>query len=603
MKKLVFFFIVHLIFNISLISQNAIGKGNISSMGVTIIDQYQDTLWTKVTNGANINNREGLNSKIMEASRFLTQATLGFENYHIDEVLDVGIGGWIDVQMQLTQTKIFPKTKEIYKIRLDSMAAHGAKPERLEFRPRWKIFNYAWWDQMMRNEDLLRHRVALAFTEIFVISRKGDLQFYGDGFASYYDMLAKNTFGNYKDLLRDITLHPCMGKYLSHLNNQKTDTIKNIHPDENYAREIMQLFSIGLYELNIDGSRKLDGETFIPTYGQEDIQEFAKIFTGLSVAGNIKNPYNHKKIYFGKSLWTSNINIPMIMYEDMHEQGEKKLLGGKIVPSGQTGMQDIEDAIDNLFNHPNVGPFIAFRIIQRMVKSNPSPEYVARVAAVFNDNGNGVRGDMGATIKAILMDEEARTISSSDLESSNLLKEPLLRYTQFARFANKKNTDNYWWNDNENFAKKVKQDIFDSPSVFNFYLPDYSPNGDIAEARLFAPEFTIHTTITSPSYVNEVYKWTISPGELMQTSEGEWMEETSVKWDITSLKNLAVDSDTFINELDMMLTHGTLSEYTRAEIYNVLTQIVPSEEYDYLEQRVRIGTYLFLISPDYAIMK
>lgn len=603
MKKLILFLLVQLLFCSIAFCQNYIGAGNDASITVTSSDELQDANWPKSASAANTINGEGLDSKEMEASRFLTQATLGFENYHIDDVVNVGIDAWIDNQMQLPQTKLLPKTEEIYQIRLDSMAVQNEFPNESEFRPRWWMFNYAWWDQMMRNEDLLRHRVAVAFSEIFVISRKSDLQNFGDGLADYYDMLAGHAFGNYKNLLRDVTLHPCMGKYLSHLNNPKADPAQNIHPDENYAREIMQLFSIGLYELNMDGSRKLDNGNFIPTYGQDDIREFAKIFTGLSVADWITNPYGDNSIFFGKSLWTSNVTMPMIMYENKHEPGPKTLLKGRTVPAGQTGMQDIEDAIDNLYNHPNVGPFISFRLIQRLVKSNPSPDYIERVASVFNNNGNGERGDLGATVKAILMDAEARSCTPQNTVNSSKLKEPLLRYTHFTRVADKYNPYNYWWNVNWNFANNVNQDLFDSPSVFNFYLPDHSPNGDIADANLFAPEFNIHNTITAPGYVNEVYKWTVNWGQLMSTWEGGWMNETEVQWDITSMMELAKDPETFINELDKMLTHGTLSAFTRSEIKNVMVNIVPESWYNYLEERVRMGVYLFLISPDYAIMR
>jgi uncharacterized protein (DUF1800 family) len=603
MKELYLFLIIILLFTIEGLAQSYIGAGNDTKITVTSSDEYQDSSWTKRALAINTVNGVGLDSEILEASRFLCQSSLGFEDQHIQDVLELGIESWIDHQMGLPPTKILPKTQEIYCTSLDSMALTDIKPTILEFRPRWWIFNYAWWDEMMRNEDLLRHRVAQAMTEIFVIARKGDLVFYGDGFASYYDMLAENAFGNYKDLLLDVTLHPCMGKYLSHLNNPKADPVNNIHPDENYAREVMQLFSIGLYELNADGSRKTINGEFIPTYGQDDIREYAKIFTGLGVSGNIPNPYNHKTVNFGKSLWTSDVTIPMKMYEEQHETGSKTLLGGQVIPAGQPGMKDIEDAIDNLYRHPNVGPFISFRLIQRLVKSNPSPEYIARVTAVFDDNGQGVRGDMGATVKAILMDSEARDCASQKQVSSSLLKSPILRYTQFARMADKCNENSYWWNDNDQFAKTVLQDLFDSPSVFNFYLPDYSPNGAIANANLYAPEFNIHNTVTSPAYVNEVYKWTSASGEIMENREGEWMNETKVQWDISRLKEFAKDPESFINEMDKLLTAGELSTFTRSEIKYVLSQIVPNKSYDYLEERVRLGTYLFLISPDYAVIR
>ena len=584
-------------------SQQYIGAGNDQGVTVTASHQYQDSNWPKTALAANTMNGLGLDAERLEAARFLTQASMGYENYHIDDVVTMGIDSWVDNQMQLPQTFMLPKVQEIYQITLDSMAAKGDVPNESEFRPRWWEFNYAYWDQMMRNQDLLRHRVAFALSEIFVISRKSELQNFGDGLADFYDMLASHAFGNYENLLRDVTLHPCMGEYLSHLNNPKSNPASNIHPDENYAREIMQLFSIGLYELNPDGSRiRINGD-LVPTYGQDEIREFAKIFTGLSVGGWVPNPYGNSGIYFGKGVWTADVTVPMVMYENQHEPGAKTLLKGVSVPAGQTGMQDIDDAIHNLFMHPNVGPFIAFRLIQRLVKSNPSPEYIERMTQVFNNNGNGVRGDMGALVKAILMDGEARACTPLSDDSNSKLKEPLIRYMQFTRAVDKYNPYDYLWNVNWNFAYLAQQDLFNSNSVFNFYLPDHQPNGDIAQQDLFAPEYNLHNTLTAPGYINEVYRWTISWGELMRTWEGAWMNETEVQFDLTSLMELAKDPETFINELDRLLLHGTMSPNTRSIVRTAMDSLLPGQWYNQLEERVRLGVYLVLISPDYAVMR
>lgn len=593
---------IWILIQLPLFSQQYIGAGNDQGVTISASDQYQDSNWPNAALAANTMNGIGLDAKRLEAARFLTQASMGYENYHIDDVANMGIGTWIDNQMQLPQTFILPKIMEIYQIRIDSMAVQGEVPDESVFRPRWWEFNYAYWDQMMRNQDLLRHRVAFALSEIFVISRKSELQNFGDGFANYYDMLASHAFGNYENLLRDVTLHPCMGEYLSHLNNPRA--VGNIHPDENYAREIMQLFSIGLYELNSDGSRILDdNDDFIPSYGQDNIREFAKIFTGLGVADWVPNPYGSNSIYFGKGLWTADVTQPMIMYENQHEPGTKQLLKGTTVPAGQTGMQDIDDAIHNLYMHPNVGPFIAFRLIQRLVKSNPSPQYIDRISQVFNNNGNGVRGDLGAVVKAILMDGEARACTPLGDETNSRLKEPLIRYMQFTRAVDKYNPYDYLWNVNWNFAYSAQQDIFNSNSVFNFYLPDHQPNGEISDQDLFAPEYNLHNTLTAPGYINEVYRWTISWGELLRTWEGAWMAETEVQFDLTSLMELAKDPETFLNELDRLLVHGTLSESTRSIVRTALDSLLPGQWYNQLEERVRLGTYLVLISPDYAVMR
>lgn len=587
------------------LAQTYIGGGNDQGIIVTASSQYNQANWPKAASANHTINGSGLDAKEMEASRFLTQASLGFDVGHIDDVVDQGIESWIDAQIQLPQTMMLPKVEQIYQIIIDSMAVKGDAPQVDEFRPRWWDFNYAWWDQMMRNDDLLRHRVAFALSEIFVVSRKSDLSNFGDGLASYYDMLAKNAFGNYEDLLRDVTLHPVMGEYLSHLNNPKADPSKNIHPDENYAREIMQLFSIGLYELDMEGSRLTTSSgDYIPTYGQDDIREFAKVFTGLGVSGVIDNPYNgNDNLYFGRGIWVADVTQPMMMYNEEHDQEEKKLLKGYTIPAGQNGMADINGAIHNLATHPNVGPFIAYRLIQRLVKSNPTGAYVARVSEVFNNNGNGVRGDMGAVVKAILMDGEARACSYLSDDKNSKLKEPLLKYVHFARAVNKSNPLDYYWNVNYEFSIWVNQDLMNSPSVFNFYLPDHQPNGDIADQGLVAPEFNLHNTLTAPGYMNQVNRWIVSWGRIMSTWEGDWMADTEVKFDIDYYKLLAADVETFINELDKVFTHGNLSVETRDLLRTSLNQLDENVYDKYLEYRVRIGVYIILISPDYAVLR
>lgn len=259
---------------------------------------------------------------------------------------------------------------------------------------------WSWWQQVIDGPDPLRQRVALALSEIFVVSDNSDAVASNPvGAASYYDMLLGDAFGNYRDILLDVTLHPVMGAYLSHLRNDKSDPRSGRYPDENYAREIMQLLSIGLFQLKQDGTLLRDGRGKpIPTYDNDDITELAKIFTGLSFDGPDRN------FGSGAEAWTR----PMRMYEEHHEPGPKRLIRGRHVPASQTGMQDISAAVDNLFRHPNVGPFIARRLIQRLVTSNPSPLYVQRAAAAFADDGHRVRGNMRAVISAILLDPEAR---------------------------------------------------------------------------------------------------------------------------------------------------------------------------------------------------
>jgi len=597
-------------------AQNYIGAGNDNQVKVYSSSEYQHPNWTKTAKAENTINAIGLDSEIMEASRFLSQATLGFDYSNIENVIELGIEGWIDDQMQLATTEILPKTMEIWQQVIDSITQN--EPFELnedEFRPQWNDFEYAWWDLMMRNEDLLRHRVAQAFSQIFVVSTKSELSSFGDGLANYYDMLSKNAFGNFENLLRDVSLHPCMGEYLSHYQNQKADPVNNIHPDENYAREVMQLFSIGLYELNPDGSRMLDqAGNFIPTYGQQDIKEFAKIFTGLSAADTVPNPYGGYELNFWRGFWTADVTKPMKMYDEFHEPGTKYLLKGRVVPAGQSGLQDIDAAVNNLFNHPNVGPFIGKQLIQRLVKSNPSPAYINRVTQVFNNDGNGIRGNMAAVIKAVLLDGEARACSFLQNENNSRLKEPLTRYTHFARAVNKYNPHDYYWNVSWNFQKDAGQGLFAAPSVFNFYLPNHSPIGDIGSAGLVAPEYNLHNTRTGPGYMNMVHTWTVDWGRILETWEkwGRWdfineadhsYEQTQTRFDINYYKELAKDPTAFINELDRVFTHGTLSDHTKNILKDTMDDLPYSEWHDHLEFRVYLAMYILLVSPDYAVMR
>ncbi len=587
-------------------SQEYIGAGNDVGITVTTSSSYTDVNWTETAVGENTINGNGLDAELMEASRFLAQATMGYDKADMQDVVDMSIESWIDDQLQKPVTYITPEMNYSWQVSIDTMLNQGIPLEEIHFRPTWNYFNYGWWHVTMTNEDQLRHRMAYALSQIFVVSINSDLSSYGDGLAIYYDMLLDHSFGNYRDILEDVTYSPMMGFYLSHLNNPKANPASNTRPDENYAREIMQLFSIGLYELNLDGSRKTDANgDFIPTYGQDEIREFAKIFTGLSVGGSlpagIPNMYNDGSIYFGKDLWTANLTVPMTMYEEWHEPGTKNLLNGFVVPAGQTGDEDISDAIDNLFNHPNVGPFVAYRLIQRLVKSNPTPAYVQRVAATFNDNGLGVRGDMAAVAKAILMDAEARQCSYLMSSDNSRLREPFVRYTQYARAVDKTRTGDRYWNIGYNIWEEARQTVLGAPTVFNFYLPDHAPGGDISNAGLVAPEYNLHDSRSSVGFINNVRRWNVWWGDLFHV--WDQLGDNYTVHNIDRYKELARDSEALINELDKVFTHGRLSDATRTVIRDTMNEFQVYSTEEYLEFRVFIATYLLMISPDYAVMR
>lgn len=577
-------------------AQVILGSDPTQEIKVTTSSNYTPQYWTLSATGEKTINKVGLEGPLMEASRFLSQASLGADLETIEQVANLGIEAWIDEQMALPQSQTLDRLNEVFAEVLEWYLVNGGNPDEIATRPYWTIFNYTWWENHMNNEDLLRQKVALALSEIFVISIESNLADAGFGLADYYDVLLRHSFGNFEDLLREVSLHPCMGYYLSHLNNPREIPEENIHSDENYAREIMQLFTIGLYELNQDGSRKTDGQgEWIPTYDQADIKELAKVFTGLGVGDVMENEWVDDP-FFGLDIYVADMTTPMIMYEEWHQPGTKTLVNGYVIPSGQNGLKDINDAIHQLFLHPNVGPFIGKQLIQRLVTSNPSPGYISRVAAIFADNGQGERGDMGAVIKAILMDPEARTCSALEEDRFGKLREPFTRYTHFTKAIEMEQYYGRYWNVAYGFYQATNQMPLASRTVFNFFLPDYQPIGLIGDNDLVAPEFQIHNSRTSIEYINRVNDWAVW-GYVMD----DWEDDNPhVTYNIEALLPLARDPEVLINRLDILFTHGTLSDRTREIIKDAITPLV-SDNYRY--NRTRLALYLIMISPDYAIMK
>ena len=580
--------------------EDYVGAGHSQGIVVTSSDNHSLWGWDEIASGIKSINGDGLDARKMETARFLTQAGFGAGINYIDSISKMDFETWIDDQFTKPLPVITDTINDIWQQGLQMYIESGGDTASYGDMPYTHHFLYSWWQLNMTNSDLLRQRVALALSEILVVSFRDVLEGRGRGQANYYDIFLRNAFGNYKDILHEVALHPAMGIYLSHFNNPKTIEEQNIHPDENFAREVMQLFSIGLYELNQDGTHKLDSlGKDIPTYNNNDIKEFAKIFTGLGPGAILENEW-YDEPEFGINKWLTDLSVPMAMYEDWHEPGEKHLLNDFIVPDGQSGMQDIDMAIDNLFNHDNLAPFIARRLIQAMVKSNPTPAYISRVAAVFNDNGAGEKGDMKALIKAILLDDEARSCDWINNDEQGKLREPMQRYFQFCRSMDKSSPYGIYWNIGYDFFQNTGQAPLGSPTVFNFFLPDYQPSGPIAEAELYAPEFQIHNSQTSISYLNQVNSW-VRWGVLMDTWEAIG---TSVTLDRSNLIPLAKDPQVLVNHLDILLTNGQLSDESRQVIINALNQITHDNSWAfYLEFRVNMALYLFMISPDYTVQK
>lgn len=521
-------------------------------------------------------------SAMQQSSRFLAQASLGASMEEIEAAEALGFESWIDDQLALPPSFHLPALR-----RLQSDYADPASPVAFE-SPVFRRF--AWWDRVMASPDVLRQRVALALSEIFVVSELVDLLFiHPESVASYYDVLVEHAFGSYEDLLLAVTLHPAMGVYLSHINNDRSNPAIGRFPDENYAREVMQLFSIGLFELAPDGTPLVDGAGDpIPTYDNDDITEFARVFTGLGLQGPGASFGGHP----------GDRTLPMVMYEAHHEPGAKTLLGGFTIPDGQTGMEDIEDAIGHLADHPNVGPFLSTRLIQRLVRSNPSPAYVERVAAVWDDDGGGERGNLGAVVRAILLDPEARRdpVDPGD----GFLREPFLRWVSLLRAFDAASPSGEYLIDGAIPAFLLQQHPMASPSVFNFFQPDFAPNGPVKDAGLVAPEFQITTDASIVAIANLALFFLVEdpavPADIALFRPGSIAEDDiPVALDLSDEAALADDVDALLDRLDLLLTYGTLSPASRATIREAVVGVDPAI-------RPILALNLILTSPDYAVV-
>jgi len=503
----------------------------------------------------------------LRAAQILDLTTFGPTVGDIETVAKEGVGWWLDEQFARPVTLHEPIVRRYG-------AQYGYELQNPVIFP-GLYRRFAFFENALTAPDQLRQLTAYAFTQIFVVSATGMLNNNPIGLASYYDTLLTHSFGNFRDLLRAVTLHPAMGFYLSHVNNAKSDPVANTFPDENYAREVMQLFTIGLYELNQDGTPVLDTEGKpIATYDNDDIQAFAKVFTGLTYDVNAGSPV------FGRN--QGAMNLPMVMIDSFHEGGEKPLLNGYVVPDGQSGMQDIESALDNLFQHPNVGPFIGRQLIQRLVTSNPSPEYVARVAAVFADNGSGVRGDLEAVLRAILTDSEASDASR--------VREPFRRHLALNRSLGTVPVAGSDYGITGFFVQNLTgQMVLTAPSVFNFYSPFYRPPGG---QGLQSPEMQITTEDSVVGLIN-LFAQALYGDAPMHTHP----ELSAVALDLTPLAAYMDDRDTFMVWVERLFFGGQMREQTRDVLNDTLDEVIdlPTED------QVKVALYVALASPDQAV--
>lgn len=540
----------------------------------------------------------GIKPDLTGAARFLAQATMGYNYEQIEYVSQIGIDAWLEEQFDMPSASYATAYNMVYDSITALVSDQNTKNEYLSF---------VFYDMLIKEPDVLRHKVAFALSQILVTSTVPMSNSYrGKGAADYYDILYEGAFGNYRDMLLDVTLHPFMGIYLSYFQNRKADFGLGTLPDENYAREIMQLFTIGLLELNNDGTLKLDanGNT-IPTYDIKDVQELSKVFTGFASGATRYNTSLDFDTFHG----ATDLEVNMTMYEDEHDKNPKKMIDGTVLPPGQAGLEDINDAIDVLFNHPNIAPFISIRLIQQLVKSNPSPEYINRVASVFNNNGQGVRGDLEAVVRAILTDPEAINCNIINTPQNGKLIQPVERLTNLLiAFDVSTPSNKYWLNEKYHLRNLVAQSFMRSPSVFNFFTPFYAEGRHVRPNDLVSPEFQILDAITSIHYINLIedaikihpfYNYTATNdfGAFANPQDMPVLDFTD-EIDILNAQGMPA----LLDRLDILLCRGQLSNQAKAVIEDTISQFESLDSYT-PEKAVKDAIFLIMVSPNYMILK
>ncbi len=500
-----------------------------------------------------------------EASRFLAQAGFGATDAQISRVKALGTSGWLDEQFSA------PRTQSHY----DWMLANGYGTDT-------NLFNFngtdnTLWRKLISSPDVMRQRVTLALSEIFVASMAGlPVNWRGFVAAAYVDVLEANAFGTYRELLQAVTLSPGMGVYLNMRGNRKADAASGRVPDENYAREVLQLFSLGLVELNTDGSVKRDANgKALETYTQDTITGLARVFTGWDYDGASRTE-------------TSYTQRPMVVNAANHEPGEKRFLGTTIT-AGTAPAAALQQALDAIAAHPNVGPFIGRQLIQRLVSSNPSAAYVGRVAAVFNNNGSGVRGDLKAVLRAVLLDSEARRAPAAGDTTRGMLREPIVRFVQWARTFGVTSPTDLWNVGNlSDPATRLGQSPLRSPSVFNFFRPGYvPPNSALGTQGITAPEFQITNESTVVGWANYAQTFVVSgAGELRPNYSAELA--------------LANDAAALVKRVALLLAADAPPTATLDTITQAVASIAATTDAG-RNNRVYAAVHLVLCAPDYLV--
>ena len=530
-----------------------------------------------------------------EAARFLLQTGIAASTAEISAVQNEGFAPWLDRQMTTPASSAVAWLEARGYSRVDENRYYDSQSPG----------DYMAWYQLIGATGEVRTRAALALSEMLVVSLNGvNFRWKSQAMAKYWDILAENAFGNFRDLLEEITLNPAMGTWLNTKGNRAADG-KGRQPDENYAREVMQLFTIGLYELNPDGTPRVgsDGQP-IETYSNTDVQELAKAFTGYdfdySGTREVPSPTGSGTIStleYALAPMTADPSKWRYPRKSGYHSDEAKTFLTAAIPAGTGPAESLRVALDTLFRHPNVGPFFARQMIQRLVTSNPAPGYVQRVATVFDNNGNGVRGDLKAVFRAIWLDDEALATANATSNSFGKLREPILRLAQMARtFGGKSESGNWVLRNTSDASSRLAQSPLRSPSVFNFFRPGYIPANSNASANaMVAPELQLVNESTAPAYVNF----------MQRVLEGKEYTMNDLALPFTAELDIAHDSAALLDRLDLLLTARQLSDGSRQIIKGALdtvTLTTASSQKDKLKQ-VRTAVLLVMAAPEYLVQR
>lgn len=543
-------------------------------------------------------------------SAFLTQATFGPSASDIDQLTGTSASQWFQDQAAMAPTYLRPR----FERHMDQVIDGGYSGFRVASP------TLIFWRNAVGAPDQLRQRMAFALSQILVVSAtSGDLRGRPEGMVYYQDLLIEHAFGNYRDLLQDITYSPAMAYYLTYLGSKKADPDRGRMPDENYARELLQLFTTGVVDIDMQGRPRLNGAGDpIELYDNEDITGLARVFTGFEYALDGSNDDNRRE----------RMRRPLFIDERDHEDGAKTFLG-LTIPAGTSGPDSVEMALDHIMEQPTVAPFVSRQLIQRFVTSHPEPAYVGRVADAFDRGtyqlpngvtvGQGRRGDLLATLAAVLFDDEARAVDANRNDPEfGKIREPILRIAHWARAfgADPNDTEYVFKLYDTREADELAQHPYQSPSVFNFYRPGFvAPGTQTGAQDLTMPELQLVNTATAPGYVNFLDDFVLQDendrdvqriSDRLAQLRADLPASPGVNaWVASYATELSLldDPNALLDHLDLVLTAGTLTEGTRALILEFLEDESVEDTPEARRDQVQMAVLLIMSSPDYLVQR